>query len=127
MKLAVIGSRKFTNYLFLQRVIRNKFILSKIECIVSGGAKGTDILAELFADTYGIPKKIFYPEWKVYGKRAGFIRNEYIIEYADEVIAFWNGNSKGTKNSIDIAKRLKKKIYIIYVKGKVKWKKKLKD
>jgi len=117
MKLAIVGSRTFNNYLFLQRLIRSKFNLLKIECIVSGGAKGTDILAELFADTYGIPKKIFYPDWNKYGNCAGFIRNELIIKNVNEVIVFWDGKSKGTKNSIDIAKRLRKKLYIIYIKG----------
>jgi hypothetical protein len=57
-------------------------------------------------------KHIFKPDWDKYGKRAGFIRNELIINEADKIIAFWDGESKGTKLSIDLAIKAGKPIDI---------------
>jgi len=106
MKLAIVGSRTFTNYLFFKRVLSKKFHLYNIDCIISGGAGGVDTLAETFADMYDIPKKIFYPKWAIHGKQAGFIRNEYIIGVSDELIAFCDVKIKGTENRIDIGKSI---------------------
>ena len=112
MKLAVIGSRGFFDYpLLLERVTE---IMPKL--IVSGGAKGADLLAEKAAKALNIPTLIFLPDWNLHGRKAGFIRNEDIIKNADVVLAFWDGESKGTKNSIDIAKKLKKKCFVVLYK-----------
>jgi predicted Rossmann fold nucleotide-binding protein DprA/Smf involved in DNA uptake len=68
MKVAVIGGRDFKDYELVKKT------LSKltITVIVSGGALGADLLAERYADENNIPKKIFLPDWKTYGKIAGF-------------------------------------------------------
>ena len=58
-------------------------------------------------------KKIYLLEWDKYGKKAGPIRNELIIKDADNIIAFWDGESRGTLNSINIAKRLNKKLNLV--------------
>lgn len=111
-KVAIIGSRTFTNYRICKEVIENIVEDSKI-MIVSGGAKGADALGEKFADENNLMKLIFKPDWEKFGKSAGFKRNTQIIENSDIVIAFWDYESKGTKNSIDTAKKLKKDLYII--------------
>ncbi len=109
MKLAIIGSRGFNDYDLLKTMID----LTDVDLIVSGGAKGADSLANILAEENQIPIKVFLPEWKKYGYRAGFIRNSYIIEEADKVIAFWDGQSKGTLDSINKAKILGKPITIV--------------
>jgi hypothetical protein len=106
MKIAIIGSRTFSDYDFLCLLM--KTINIDIDEIVSGGASGVDSLAEHYANENNIPIKIFKAEWNKYGKAAGFIRNKLIIEYADKVIAIWDGKSKGTKNSIDLATKQNK-------------------
>lgn len=104
MKIAVVGSREFKDSDLIEHVLHNKTkCASDYYTIVSGGARGVDTLAEKFADEYGITKKIFLPDWDRYGKKAGFLRNILIINEADKVIAFWDGKSAGTKNSIDLA------------------------
>ena len=109
MKLAVIGSRGFSDYpLLIKEVTKLNPSL-----IVSGGAIGADSLAEKAALELGIPTKIFLPEWNKFGRRAGFIRNQLIIDEAQEVIAFWDGVSKGTKNSIDITKSQNKRVHVV--------------
>ena len=111
MKLAIIGSRTFQDeVLFKKSLVSFKDITE----IVSGGAKGADTWAEVYAKENNIPFTLFKPDWKRYGRGAGIIRNTEIINYADEVIAFWDGKSKGTKDSIDKAHSLNKKVHIIY-------------
>ena len=113
MKIAIVGSREFTDYKLLMSTILSKIMYSDITCVVSGGAKGADKLGEQFADELGIEKLIFKPDWNQYGKRAGYMRNIDIINAADIVFAFWDGVSKGTLHSINLAKSTSKVIHII--------------
>jgi hypothetical protein len=115
MNLAIVGSRTFTNYTLLENEILKIYTIENIGCIVSGGAKGADSLAEQFAIKFNIKTKILKPDWDTYGKSAGYRRNCDIVNAADIVIAFWNGISPGTKHSIDIANKLNKKVIIINV------------
>jgi len=86
--------------------------------VVSGGAKGIDTLGEIWADVMGIPIVYFIPDWDKYGKRAGFMRNREMAEYAAEgpdgggCVAFWNGFSAGTRNMIDTSKSLRLRVHI---------------
>ena len=108
MKVAVIGSRSFQDYEELKRV------LSKIDVteIISGGAIGADKLAEQYAKENNIPTKIFLPDWEQHGKIAGFLRNTDIINESELVVAFWDGESKGTLDSIMKAQKQNKKVII---------------
>lgn len=63
-------------------------MLPEIAKIVSGGAKGTDSLAEIYAEKYQLPLVVFKPDWQEYGRGAGIVRNREIIEAADIVVAF---------------------------------------
>jgi len=101
MRLAIVGCRNFADYdVFVAEV--NAYDFSEI---VSGGCHGTDKLAERYAREEGIPIAIFYPDWDRYGLAAGPIRNRQIVEYADAVLAFWDGRSRGTKSSIELARK----------------------
>ena len=113
MNLAVVGSRTFNNY----ELLENEILKSKLNigCIVSGGAKGADKLAERFAMKYNLDTNILLPEWDKYGKSAGYRRNKDIIDACDICIAFWDGESTGTKHTIDLAQEVKKPLIIIYV------------
>jgi len=111
MKVAVIGSRTFNDYEEVKRTLS----LINITELISGGAKGADSLGERYADENNIQKKIFLPDWERFGKAAGMIRNTDIIENAEFIIAFWNGTSKGTLDSMNKATKLNKKILIINV------------
>lgn len=95
MKLAVIGSRQFDDYDFLVDKINEYIDLSKITALISGGAKGSDSLAER------------------HNRAATFIRNREIVNHADIIVAFWDGKSSGTSYTIDYAKRQAKTLYII--------------
>jgi len=99
LKLAVVGSKSFNNYSIMEQVLtpRLPFVL------VSGGAKGADSLAERFARENDLETIIHFPEWKKYGRKAGYLRNSFIVRDCDFLVAFWNKKSKGTKMMIDLA------------------------
>jgi hypothetical protein len=113
MKLAIIGSRNFTDYNTLEVTLHP--LKSTITQIISVAAKGADTLGEQWAATHQIPTTIFPADWKMYGKKAGFIRNKDIIKNCDFCIAFWDGKSKGTAHSISLCQKLNKPYEIIYV------------
>ncbi len=117
MKLAIIGSRSFENYALMKEqllALIQKDGLS-LTHIVSGGAKGADTLGAQFAKEHQLELVVFKPDWKRFGKRAGFIRNTEIIEHADMVVAFWDGISNGTKDALDKSNTLGKKSFIVYI------------
>lgn len=113
MRLAIIGSRSFSDYELLKENVLKSF--PNVLLIVSGGAKGADKLGEKLADELGLKTEIYLPNWARYGKGAGLVRNELIIKNSEGVIAFWDGLSKGTKKSIEISRNLKKKIVVVKV------------
>ena len=114
MKIGIVGSRGFEDYESLCRelVFFNKFY-GPIMQIVSGGAAGADSLGAKFALEHNIELVFYKPDWKKYGKAAGMIRNTYIVKNSDFVFAFWDGKSKGTKDSIEKSKKLNIPIKVI--------------
>ena len=112
MKIAIIGSRTFTDYTLLQEVLL-KFGKDVTE-VVSGAAKGADSLGAKYAKEHKLRLTEFNPDWEKYGKSAGYRRNVDIIENCDWVVAFWDGVSKGTAHSINIARNKRKPTVIIY-------------
>ena len=120
MKVCVCGSRNFTDYEKAHFVIHSffeKFVEDwKINGeIVSGCARGADAMGEQFAADYGLKCHRYPADWENHGKKAGYLRNKEMAEFSDVIIAFWDGESKGTKHMIDICKRLNKKVYVINV------------
>ena len=114
-KVAVIGSRTFTDKAKLFEVLnKNKL---KIKLIVSGGARGPDTFATEWANENGVPYLVFPAKWKTddgkFDRGAGMRRNKDIINYADVVIAFYDGVSKGTGFGIDMAQKLNKPLKVI--------------
>jgi hypothetical protein len=113
MKIAIIGSRDFNNYKLVIETLES--YKSKISLVVSGAAKGADSLGEKWAIDNNIQTLIFPADWEKHGKRAGFIRNEDIIKNCDGVIAFWDGESKGTAHSLSLAEKYNKPSKIIKI------------
>lgn len=103
MKIGIVGSRSFKNLELLKKEM--KPFLNRVSLIVSGGAKGADEMAEEWAVSNKIDTEIFYPEFKSFGRGAYRMRNIEIVRNADLIIAFWDGKSKGTDQTIGIAKK----------------------
>lgn len=102
-KVIIAGGRDFSDYALLSEKC-DYYLGEKTNVeVVSGGAKGADNLGERYAKERNIPVKLFLADWVKLGKRAGFVRNAEMAEYADALIAFWDKSSKGTKHMIDTA------------------------
>ena len=107
MKIAIVGSRTFTNYemmcTFIERSLSDAEFNS-IETVVSGGARGADTLAEQYARENGLELIVFPAEWERYGRKSGPLRNVKISQECDLCFAFWDGQSRGAKHDIDLCK-----------------------
>jgi len=104
MKTIVAGGRSFKDAVLLDKILWDwaGFTSTRME-VVSGTANGADKCGEQWATTNGIGIKRFPAQWDEYGKSAGYRRNVEMADYAEALIAFWDGKSKGTKHMIDIA------------------------
>lgn len=110
MKLAVVGSRAI-NDVDLDWILKT----FEVDEIVSGGARGVDSLAASWAARHGVPTKVFLPDYSRFGRRAPLVRNEDIVAYADEVLAIWDGESRGTAYTVAAARRAGKPVHIHHV------------
>ena len=95
-KIAVIGSRRFSRPDLVENFIAG---LSNDDTIISGGAPGVDTMAAEAARRQNLRSIVFSADWDTHGRSAGPMRNLQIVEAADEVVAFWNGTSRGTLNT----------------------------
>ena len=109
MKLAVIGSRNLKN------IVIDGYIPDEAVEIISGGAEGVDALAAEYAKKKGLRLTVFLPQYEHYGFAAPIVRNKAIVDYADKIIAFWNGNSRGTLSVIKYAKKSGKPCEIVFL------------
>ena len=112
VRLAIVGGRDFADYDYMKRCLEGYRKENTVIQVVSGGARGADSLGERWAKENGIPTKIFPAQWDKYGKSAGFRRNKDIVANCDAVAAFWDGQSRGTENTISIAQSNSKKVTI---------------
>lgn len=112
--LAIVGSRGFHRYNLLKRVVDSIRKKLNVVAIISGGAKGADSLGERYAKENKIELVRLLPDWKGRGKGAGLERNTEIVAQADYVLAFWDGESTGTNDTIIKTKNTGKKLKIIY-------------
>ena len=111
MKVIVAGGRNVPEILGetgarkkVYASIKSFLTIYSIDEIVSGTARGVDRLGEKWAKDNGVKLTRMPADWDEYGKRAGYLRNEEMAEYADAVILVWDGKSKGTGHMLALAK-----------------------
>lgn len=95
MRVAIVGSRG------LKVDDLEKYLPDHVTEIISGGARGVDSCAREYANRKSIHLTEYLPNYKKYGRGAPLRRNITIVENADLVLAFWDGQSHGTKHVID--------------------------
>lgn len=110
MRVAIVGSRDYPNRTQVEEYVAT---LEVGTVVVSGGATGVDTWAVEAAQKRGLKTVVVRPDWATHGKAAGMIRNRAIVEQADAVVAFWDGQSPGTKHTLDHAARLGKPVTLI--------------
>lgn len=110
MRVAIVGSRS------ISAVNIAKYVSHGDE-IVSGGAVGVDRCAAEYAKKNGFKLTEFLPKYDLYGRGAPIIRNKQIVDYADKIVVFWDGSSKGSLSVINYAEKIGKECEVIICKG----------
>ena len=112
MKIAVVGSRTFEGGWNYEAMASIMLAFGATE-IISGGAPGADRLAERYAVEKLLPLTVLQADWDALGKSAGFERNKLIVQACDGVVAFWDGQSRGTKHTMSLCWKAGKPLAII--------------
>jgi hypothetical protein len=116
MNVGIVGSRDFAPLSLVAAVVNR---LPDDTVIVSGGAQGVDHAAEVYAK--GRLRCIVFPaDWRKHGRAAGFLRNTDIVNSSQYVIAFWDGVSHGTADSIRKAVKSGKPLTVVFPVGEVR-------
>jgi len=121
MKTIIAGSRTITDYeTVVDAISTSGFPISEVVC---GGASGVDSLGELYAFHNAVPCKKFPAKWHLYGKKAGHIRNQEMADYAEALIAVWDGVSTGTADMIARAqeKGLQVYVHVLNIRKEATW------
>jgi hypothetical protein len=116
-KVIIAGSRDFTDYELLSRKLDHILSLKSDIVIISGMARGTDLLAVKYASERGLKVMKFPADWDKHGKKAGYIRNIEMLKCCDAVVCFRIGQSLGTSHMIEIANEYRKPLRIIQLPG----------
>lgn len=117
MKVIIAGPRDVhgaESFNLVRRAIIDSNWFLEITEIVHGGATGIDTAAGVVAAslTTPWPVRVFNADWSKHGRAAGPIRNAEMARYADRLIAVWDGESRGTKNMINTAKKYNLQTYV---------------
>ena len=97
----------------VDEILREKDTTRLRIVIVHGGAKGVDQLADETARMLFIATEVHRPDYARYGRGAPLKRNEDMCDVADEALFFWDGQSRGTKHSINLARRFNLKHQVV--------------
>jgi len=112
MRICICGGRDLDNYAYVRWSLNHLINTASRPTIITGGARGTDTLAIHWADEYHLETEVYPANWQKYGRSAGYIRNEQMLDTGlDLVIAFPGG--KGTAMMVDIAKRAGVEVIIV--------------
>ncbi len=111
MKVLICGSRGINDRAVVAHAVAASGMAPTH--IVSGGARGIDTLARLYAQTNDIEFTEYVADWDKHGRRAGFLRNVTMVVAVEAVIAVWDGKSRGTKHSIDYATSQGKQVFVL--------------
>jgi len=114
LRVIIAGSRSLTDYEFVDAAMEQfgRLCGRPLRQVVSGGARGVDALGEAWAKDRAIPVKVFPADWNKHGKAAGPIRNQEMADYANALVAVWDGKSRGTKDMIDRACKCGLLVYV---------------
>lgn len=116
MKVIIAGSRTISRYELVSHAVYESGF--QVDEVVSGHApEGVDMLGEQWAVIHKVKAKVFPANWRDHGKRAGIYRNAQMAEYADALIAVWDGQSPGTDNMIDTMKQMGKPVFMVCQSG----------
>ena len=115
-RVIIAGSRSFNDYELLREqclsILQEKMRTHRV-IIVSGHARGADSLGERFANEFRLPFELHPAKWRLLGKAAGMVRNAEMAKCSDALIAFWDGESRGTRHMINFARKIGLEVSVI--------------
>lgn len=117
MRTIIAGSRNITSLNTLKEAIKS--CPFNITTVISGHARGVDQLGEVYAYQQNIPCELHPANWDLHGKSAGYKRNEQMAKVAEACVILWDGQSKGTKHMIDLARKYQLTIHLVIINGEV--------
>ena len=113
MRVIIAGSRTIHDRAKIVTAVQlSKFKITEVVC---GMAPGVDMLGYEWARKHQLPIARFPANWKKNGRRAGFLRNVEMVNYADAAILVWDQKSRGTKSTLDLAQRKGIPVYLVRV------------
>lgn len=113
MKFIIAGSRDATDYEHcLTGVWKARAFGFEPTMIVSGMARGADMLGVRYALEHDLPLIRMPANWKELGRSAGHMRNAEMARIGEVLVAIWDGVSPGTHNMIQTAKRRGLEVFI---------------
>lgn len=121
-RVIVAGSRGFLDYPYCSQILDRCFSKTKPDSIVCGMASGADSLGLRYAVDHQIAVDKFPADWQQFGKSAGYKRNVQMAENAEALVAFWDGESRGTMHMINIAREHGLKVIICKYRDNVIYK-----
>lgn len=113
-RVIIAGTRSFDDYNLLREKCDFFFQKKKPTAIVCGEARGADTLGKRYAMEHHVPVISMPADWELHGKKAGHLRNQEMARCADALIAFWDGQSRGTRDMIEIAAEKGIPIRVVY-------------
>ena len=122
MRVIIAGGRDFTNVNVMAETLNNlQDVDHAIEIekltLICGMARGADLTAYKLFREVGLPVEMYPANWDEHGKQAGFIRNTQMADNADMLIAFWDGESRGTAHMIDTARKHNLNVLVFNYEG----------
>lgn len=119
MRTIIAGSRNISDPATVERAVRECGWWPSV--ILSGKARGVDSLGERWAAAYGVPVSAFPADWEHLGKAAGHVRNAEMARDCDALIAVWDGTSPGTRNMIETAQAMGRRVHVHRVDPATAW------
>jgi predicted Rossmann fold nucleotide-binding protein DprA/Smf involved in DNA uptake len=114
VKILIAGSRDYPRLDFVRDMVKS---FDPDTTVITGGARGVDKAAEEAAIARGLRVETYRPRWGAQGRGAGIIRNRLMVNACDQVVAFWDGKSAGTKSTIEFAKATGKPLVVYMLDG----------
>ena len=113
LRLIIAGGRDFIDYQYMLESMKLYPRLGDITNVVCGMARGADMMGRRWAKDHDIPVIEYPADWDRHGRSAGYKRNLQMGRCGHELVAFWDGESRGTRHMIDIMEEFGKPTLIV--------------
>jgi hypothetical protein len=100
MRVLVCGGRDFEDQDFTDWALDAVHARRPISLVIEGGARGGDRCARKWAISRGIPYHTFEADWQRYRLRAGFVRNQQMLDEGQPDMTLALPGGRGTTDMV---------------------------